>query len=68
MYRDELDILEIFTEEDIKFNKKMIGCARNISNKRAKHINRPDVVNEILNDFRKKWGIHDDAERKERSN
>lgn len=63
MYENELKIIEeIFTEEDIEFNKKMINCASNIRNKRIKRINRPDVIDEILNDFRKKWGIHDDTE------
>lgn len=62
LYENELKITEeIFTEEDIKFNKKMVNRASSISNKRAKHISRPDVVEGILTEFRKKWGINIDG-------
>lgn len=61
MYEDKLKIIEVFSKEDIKFNKKMINRASNISNKRIKHINRHDVVEGILTEFRKKWGINIDG-------
>ena len=61
MYEDKLETIEVFSEEDIEFNKKMINRASNISNKRIKHISRPDVVEGILTEFRKKWGINIDG-------
>lgn len=58
MYENELKIIEdMFDEEDIEFNKKMVGLASNIGKKRIKHVDRPDVVEDILTDFRKKWGL-----------
>lgn len=58
MQEDELEILEVFSEEDIKFNKKMVNRALNIDDTKIKS-NKPDFIGEILNEFRKKWGIYD---------
>jgi len=57
---EELEIFEIFTEEDIKFNRKMVDEGLKSKEKRKPSIfkNRNcDYTSEIINEFRRKWGI-----------
>ena len=56
---EELKIFDVFTEEDIKFNRKMVDEGLK-SKKRKPSIfkNRNcDYSSEIINEFRRKWGI-----------
>jgi hypothetical protein len=56
---EELKIFDVFTEEDIKFNRKMVD--EGLKSKKTKPSifkNRNcDYTSEIINEFRRKWGI-----------
>lgn len=55
------EIIEVFTKEDIEFNKKMMDISRELPNVPIKtqfeKDRNYDFISEILNEFRRKWGI-----------
>lgn len=57
----ELKLIEVFTEEAIEFNKKMVARSleKKTQNKSMKKRDY-DFSSEVLSDFRKKWGIEEE--------
>lgn len=58
----EKSIPKIFTEEDIKFNRKMVDEERKLEQKgKLRKVNTRTTncsfISEIINEFRRKWGI-----------
>ena len=71
-----LEVLSVFTEEDIKFNRKMVDCALDMQREKKFPERRGgkmpmrdhqasgayagreyDCTSEVINEFRRKWGI-----------
>lgn len=60
---EELKICDVFTEEDIKFNRRMVDegmeSKTKINNTSLFKNHNYNYVSEIVNEFRRKWGIHE---------
>lgn len=56
----ELKLLNIFTEEDIEFNKKMVDRAlEKKTQSKSKRQRDCDFSSDVLSCYRKKWGIEE---------
>ena len=67
----ELEVIEVFSEDDVKFNRKMVDLSlslqkqipgqktkRKIQNQMPRtYTENRDCAKEIIEEFRRKWGL-----------
>lgn len=71
---EKLEIIEVFTEDDIKFNRKMVDLSLSLQGQRKIPGQKPkrkiqnqipnsymrdvDCTKDIVEEFRRKWGLN----------
>lgn len=71
---EKLEIIEVFTEDDVKFNRKMVDLSLSLQDQRKipgqktkrkiqnqmpnSYMRDVDCTKDIVEEFRRKWGLN----------